>query len=391
MKNLTLMAIGIPVMALVSGCRTDQKGPIEKDSEPPGEIKNITVEALPGGAKMKYTLPSDPDLLYVLAEYSNKTGRRFDFKSSYYLNFLVINGFAEVSRYEVKMYAVDRSGNRSIPSVVPVTPDTPPVVETYNSLRLKPDFGGIRISFKNPSKAELAIVASTPDLEGKMAKAITYHTSMDSGNFALRGYEPKPRKFEVYVKDRWDNTSDVLQGEFTPIYEVRLDKTKFKKMLLPGDYPEKSWSGDMSNIWDDKMDESRFHSGNAPSNQPKMFTFDLGVETRLSRFSLQTIPNDHHWFADITMKRYEIWGTVSLDHSGSLDGWTKLIEVTSIKPSGLPFGELTGEDREAGRRGDEGNFLLTLPKVRYIRIRCLENWSGNTNIVISEITFWGTE
>jgi hypothetical protein len=91
------------------------------------------------------------------------------------------------------------------------------------------------------------------------------------------------------------------------------------------------------------------------------------------------------------MKRYEVWGASELNEDGSFNGWTKLLTMTNIKPSGLPIGLFTDEDRAAGKAGDEANFAPDLPKVRYIRIRCLENWSGNTNMVISEVTFWGSD
>ena len=47
--------------------------------------------------------------------------------------------------------------------------------------------------------------------------------------------------------------------------------------------------------------------------------------------------------------------------------------------------------RIAGRNGDSGNFSSDLPAVRYIRIRCLKNWSGNTNMTFTEISFWGDD
>jgi len=392
MKYLKFAGIGIMVIVIATQCGSDPKGPIEKDTVPPGQISNVIVSALSGAVKISYTLPSDPDLLYVVAEYTNKMGRKFEFKSSYYTNSLIMNGFGDVSPYDVTMYAVDRSGNRSASVTKSVTPNTPPVLVAYSSLELVADFGGIRVSFENPSKADLSIVVRTPDLEGKMAIATTYYTASEKGYFVMRGYAPKSRKFEVYIADRWGNTSDVRLAEITPILEVQLDKAKFKEVFLPGDSPGTTYGGALRKMWDGSTTPGGgryYHSGNAPSTVPKMLTFDLGVEAKLSRFALQAPSNDI--FNDVALKKYEIWGTITLDPSGSFDGWTKLLDVTSVKPSGLPRGQLTAEDREAGKRGDERGFSINLPRVRFIRIRCLENWSGSTNMVISEVTFWGTE
>lgn len=384
------------LLAIMAGCgENDTLRPIEQDGTAPGGVKNVEVENLPGAARITYSLPSDPDLLYVEGVYQNKAGKKMEFKSSFYTNTLMVDGFADSTIYSVDLRAVDRSGNRSEPVTIQVTPKTPPVIATYKSLDIKPDFGGVIVSFKNKVKAELAIIVTTPDSTGAMAIAKIFYTSRDSASFPVRGYASEPRKFGVYVKDRWSNTSDVLTRELTPIYEIQIDKTNFREIVLPGDSPCNFWSGGMPYVWDGKVapDGPGFglHTGNASTGVPKVVTFDMGVEAQLSRFSTQTVPDERHWYNDVSMKRYEVWGASELNEDGSFNGWTKLLTMTNIKPSGLPIGLFTDEDRAAGKAGDEANFAPDLPKVRYIRIRCLENWSGNTNMVISEVTFWGSD
>jgi hypothetical protein len=387
---------GIILMLLVAGaCDKDQLSPIETDGAAPGPVRNATAQSLAGAAKITYSLPSDPDLLYVQAIYKNKAGRDMEFKSSYYTNFLIVNGFADTEPHAVDIYAVDRSGNRSEPITIQVTPLTPPVLETYNSLVLKPDFGGVEVSFMNATRADLAIIVTTPDSTGKMTVARTFYTARDTAKFTVRGFASELRKFGVQVRDRWGNTSDVLQQELLPIYEILLDKTKFKAMELPGDTKCNEWGGAMPYVWDGRVtgDITGFglHTGNASTGVPKFITFDMGVEAQLSRFSQWTVQDDRHWYNDVSLKRYEVWGALNPNPNGSFDGWTKMATLTNIKPSGLPIGLFTDDDRVAGQTGDEYSFPSDLPKVRYIRIRCLENWSGNTNMVISEVSFWGTD
>jgi 3D (Asp-Asp-Asp) domain-containing protein len=395
MRNIKLLIVTAFVLAMISSCKRDEQKPIEGDKSAPAAIKNVSVQNLSGGAKITYSLPADPDLLYIQAIYKNQEGKNVEFKSSYYTNSITVEGFSDTTEHAVEVYAVDRSGNRSAAVMVTVVPKAPPVLTTYRSLAIAPDFGGIIVSFKNLSKADLAIVVTTPDSTGKMAIARTFYTARDSASFSLRGFPSEARKFGVYVRDKWGNTSEVLNSEITPIYEVQLDKKKFKEMFLPGDSPCTSWGGAMPNVWDGRVlpdvDFCCLHTGNVGTGIPKYVTFDMGVLAQLSRFSQQTVADDKHWYNDVSMKRYEIWGTDSYDPSGSFNGWTKLATVTNSKPSGLPTGLLTEDDRIAGRIGDEVNFPADIPKVRYIRIRCLDNWSGNTNMVISEVTFWGND
>lgn len=380
----------------ISSCEESNLEPVEKDDLAPEPISNVTVENLPGAAQITYSLPFDPDLLYIEAEYVSENGTVRQFKSSYYSNTIKVEGFGNTNEYEVKLYAVDRSENRSIPVKISIQPETPPVLSTYNSLQVVPDFGGVTVSFKNLAEADLAIGVCTTDSIGDFITANTFYTSRDSANFSVRGYESVSRLFGVFIRDRWGNVTDTLFHELTPIYEVMLDKSKFKEVNLPGDSPVTLWGASMPYIWDGRaLPESAgnwgAHTGNVATGEPMYFSFDLGVVAQLSRFSLQTVTDDKHIFNDVAPRLYEIWGCTEFNTDGSFDAWTKLLTVENIKPSGLPLGMLTEDDRIAGEAGDEANFPLDAPKVRYIRIRCLKNWAGNTNMVISELTFWGND
>jgi hypothetical protein len=389
-----IICIGV-LLVLIGSCKRDQLKPIENDKDAPAPVTNAVAENLPGAARITYSLPPDPDLLYIEAVYKSREGKSMQFKSSFYTNSILVEGFADTAEQEVAVYAVDRSENHSPAVLVKIRPQTPPVAATRQSLEVVPDFGGISIRFKNKTKADLAILVSTPDSLGDMVNVQTFYTARDSAAFSVRGYEAKPRKFLVYVRDRWGNLSDTLSVELTPVYEIKLDKGKFKEVVYPGDAACNFWGGAMPNAWDGLVlpDVSNFglHTGNIGTGVPKYFSFDLGVTAQLSRFSLQTVADDKHWYNDVTPKRYEIWGAVDPDKDGAFTKWTKLTTITTIKPSGTPLGILTDDDRTAGLLGDEANFPINIPKVRYIRIRCLENWSGNTNMVISEFTFWGND
>lgn len=396
MKRNRLSIFFCLLAMVMSSCQESDLEPVENDQIAPEPVSNATVENLPGAVQITYSLPFDPDLLYVEAEYVSKDGTVRQFKSSYYSNTIRVEGFGDTDEYEVELCAVDRSENKSTPLKVTIKPQTPPVLLTYNSLQITPDFGGVTVKFKNLTEADLAIGVCTTDSIGDYITANTFYTSRDSASFSVRGYESVSRLFGVFIRDRWGNLTDTLFQELTPVYEVMLDKSKFKEVDLPGDSPATSWGGSMPYIWDGRaLPESAgnwgAHTGNVATGEPMYFSFDLGVVAQLSRFSLQTVPDEKHIFTDVSPKRYEIWGCTELNSDGSFDGWTKLLTIENIKPSGLPLGMLTEDDRIAGEAGDEANFPLDAPKVRYIRIRCLENWSGNTNMVISEVTFWGND
>lgn len=90
------------------------------------------------------------------------------------------------------------------------------------------------------------------------------------------------------------------------------------------------------------------------------------------------------------LKTWEVWGrTDTPPADGSWDGWTKLMDCESHKPSGLPVGQHTAEDWEYLQAGEDFEFPAEAPPVRYIRFKVLETWGGMDFIHFTEFTFWG--
>jgi len=89
----------------------------------------------------------------------------------------------------------------------------------------------------------------------------------------------------------------------------------------------------------------------------------------------------------------EIWGSVDPNSNGSWDdSWTYLMTIESVKPSGLPMGQLSDEDRQLILDGEEFTFPSDIPPVKYIRFKILETWSGAKNQwFMMEVSFWGSE
>jgi hypothetical protein len=62
---------------------------------------------------------------------------------------------------------------------------------------------------------------------------------------------------------------------------------------------------------------------------------------------------------------------------------------TETKPSGLPYGEQNDEDYNKANAGFDWEADINAPKVRYLRIKCLKNWGGSTNLAIAELQVYG--
>jgi len=90
------------------------------------------------------------------------------------------------------------------------------------------------------------------------------------------------------------------------------------------------------------------------------------------------------------MKRFEIWGSANPSLTGTFDDtWSLLGSYEVVKPSGLPYGTDNSVDQATAAAGFSWNIDINAPKVRYLRIRCLENFGGGTAQSINELSVFG--
>jgi hypothetical protein len=177
-----------------------------------------------------------------------------------------------------------------------------------------------------------------------------------------------------------------ISGTF-PKYETMFDRTKFSALSLPGDEPS-AYGWVLPNLWDGIIGDQGFHTA-VSTNWPQVESIDLGVKGKISRIKEFQRQGDYI-FKEANIKKFEIWGADTFDPSGSWVNWTKLMDCTSVKPSGSPIGTITDADRAWAAAGEE--FINTLAPdkmVRYIRIKVLETWRGDQYFHLSELQVFG--
>src|SRR5699024_4997632 len=150
---------------------------------------------------------------------------------------------------EVTLVAVDRSGNESEGTKITIKPLISPVQVGYSSLSYIEDFGGINVSYENPSGADLITTIMTRDFTGEWKEYSKNYTSQSDVNFSVRGLPSVTATFGVFIRDKWNNYSDTLIKDLTPLKEIKLNKKKFSVVNLPNDAEIDTWP--IESFWDD--------------------------------------------------------------------------------------------------------------------------------------------
>lgn len=399
---LIISIIGYIFMGCSEEGRLDH---IDHTAPAPQPITIKRIDNISGGAIIRYNIPIDQDLLGVKAQYERIPGQIVQTEASLYTDSLIIEGLGETKTYKVKLYSVGRNGKTSDTTLVEVNPLEPPIKTAKKNMDAT--FGGVRISFTNEARANLALVLMVEsEEEGVWTPLQTFYTKATHGNFYKRGLESKEQKFALFVRDRWNNKSDTLIQHLTPALEEEIPKINFKNMKLPGDtwqpiesqYPlERLWDGSTSSA-------SNIFASKATDPIPQHFTIDLGHTVSISRFKI------HHRsgreYADKSPRLFELWGSELPPPDGSWDNWHLLGEFEAFKPSGYEedgsVGIITPDDvAYANQQGIDCELIITdkiedpYKQVRYIRFRTIATYATygtditNAQVYFSEITFWG--
>ncbi|WP_192350091.1 DUF5000 domain-containing lipoprotein [Algoriphagus sp. Y33] len=396
--DIKILATAIFLVVLMISCdeAMESREPSGNDQSVPSAVSNVQVTNLPGKALFTYSVPEDKNLLFIKAEYQLPSGKSREVTASFYKDSLLVEGFIDTLEHEVKIYSVSRNNVESAPFVVTVKPLEAPVWKVFKSLEVQNTFGGFNVSANNPDEEEVSIYIMKRnafnqfDVDNRMS----VFTSEDDILAKIRGLDTLAYDFRIFVKDKWGNSTDTVAQVVEPIFETQLDPVGFRAFVLPGDAPQVPNGARLEYAWDNRLGwpwTSFTHQVNG-GPEPHIITFDMGVEAKLSRLWIRAYPelNPQQFYFLTSLRKFEVWGSVSPNLSGALDeSWTLLGSYEVEKPSGTSYGQDSALDREVASAGWDFEVDLDAPKIRYIRIRCLENWAGGTAQSINELRIYG--
>jgi len=382
---------------LILGCSEEERGAYGSDEIPPDAVEINSVENKPGGAIIKFTPPTNEDLLYIRGAYSDENGISKQVIVSSVIDTLSIIGFGQAGDYNVDVTAIDTSDNESVAVTTTISPLEAPIHAILESIEGAQDFGGINISYLNPTRAEVSLNMSILDQDGNQVFKESFYTSQANSSYSFRGYDPIPTTFIIYVEDRWGNKSITKTLESTPLEDVFLDKGFFSIQQMPGDESFSEYGFSANQMWDGSW-SSQWNCGHTNFLAlPHQLTINLGQSAKLNRFKLYQ-RGGTELYKHGNPKRFQIYGRENLDNlpiyspSNPGDGWILLGEFESFKPSGLPPGSNTEEDYLFQDNGEDFVFDSNVQQynIQYIRFVNLETWNNQMVSVIGELSFWGS-
>ena len=416
MQHIILL---LSITILFSCGDADMNSPIGKGDGVPQPVTVTGIENVSGGAIVKYNLPNDDNVNYIEAVYYIK-GVKTTKKGSFYTNELELDGFPEVGEYNVSLYSVSFSEVRSEPVEVTVYPTTPPFLTVAETLDVEPVFGGVKSTYRNPTGANLQLVFYKQNDGGIWEELETLYTSLKEGVFYVRGLESVETTFGVVCRDRWQNVSDTLEIQATPIYEEMADRTLFANLPLPGDItydlPNRtppaqpyhtgagSGVGNIHALWSGNTTQPfsgtnpYFFFSNTSASLPQSITIDLGREYEMSRFVYfpRQVRNSSnppaHTFAATHVKRFELWGSNNPNPDGSWASWTLIGSFDSVRPSGNPIPgdeNSTPEDRLVTTNGENFDMPEGIEPYRYVRYRVFSTWGNQPYWASLQFQFFG--
>ncbi len=381
---------------LILGCTEDKHEPNGSDNIPPGKVVINSIINRPGGAVINFTPPTDLDLLYVKGKYFNEKNENKEVIVSSYIDSLNINGFGLAGDYEVQVTALDLGNNESAPVTAEISPLEAPIHAILESIQGIEDFGGINISYENPTRASVSLNMSIENDNGDVVFKESFYTSQSNSSYSFRGYESKLTVFVIYIEDRWGNQTEQRKFEITPLEDVFLDKQLFSIVPMPGDESFSEYGFSANQIWDGSW-SNQWNCGHTNFlSLPHQLSIDLGQNVKLNRFKLYQ-RGGSELYKHGNPREFRLYGRENLDNlpiydpSKPGDGWILLGDFESFKPSGLPPGSNTEEDYLFQDNGEDFVFSLEARKknIRYIRFINDRSWNNQMVTVIGELSFWG--
>ncbi|MDF2474773.1 MAG: hypothetical protein K0S24_256 [Sphingobacterium sp.] len=397
MKRLLLLFVMLSTILVQMSCdkyADDYKNYLDnKEIVYPGQARNLRYYAGHFRTKLVWNPSPDPNIAYYIVSWENGN-KSVQVAASTHNPVdsiqVVIPDLTEYV-YSFSIRAYDRDGNASIgqqiQNVRVYGTNFQSLLLNRSPNRQNPysinEDNKVLLHFNAPDTLNVVTEISYSDNAGKEK---TVRLSQKQNSIELPDFRfgsSVSYKSGYLAEDNGIDTIFVLASEVYPQIRrsIAIDKTKFHEFNLPNDAGP-DWGWVITNLWDNNFGEPGYHTPGR--DLPLSFTLDMGEQYELSRLKIWQRLSGLYNYGN--PKRFEVWGSNNPSSDGSWGSWTKLADFMTRKPSGLPTGSVSDEDRKVAEQGDDYTFPNEIQAFRYLRFKVLETWGGTNYVHILEIT-----
>lgn len=383
---------------IASGCDPNDSN----DAKPPGDVVIVSVQPTNGGGIINYDLPTDDDILFVRADYTNAQGEQVFRVASKHQNSIEISGMLDSTPVEVQVRVVDESQNKSKGVAVEVIPERSFIYDILEDISLVADLGGVRVSWENLEEKTVFIYLYI-EVNGVEEVRILSSNTRTNSKF-VRGLAALPTKFSVKVEDFDGNESPIREvGQYTPLFEEKIKKdtwTLVENLSINGN----AYEGSTVNFWDDIVDTSSTNSDNSyfiinradnggVLRWPLDIVIDLNKKVKINRFKVWQraywygAPNDPfepYYYQAENLRTFDLY--VSNDKLQ----W-QLLGTYDIGDPMNNDGTIPAEKLEEAALGHDFNLDEISPEFRYLKFSITANFGSDTFVHGSEISLYGID
>lgn len=383
------------ILATIIACSNDDN----IDTKPPGAVFNITITPTNGGGIINYSLPVDDDILYVKAVYTNSQGEEVFRVSSKHTTSVEINGLNQYEPVKVKLYVVDLNENISEAIEIDFTPLKSFIFLVQESIQIKPDLGGVKISWDNIASKTVFVYVHMLEDATESVRILSSNNVKES--IFIRGLASKEFTFSTKVEDFDKNITELEEkGKYTPLFEEKIDKstwTLVSGQSINGD----AYEGKTVNFWDDVVDTVETDADNSyfiitrdnnggSLNFPLDIVIDFNKNVKIQRFKVW---QRAFWYngGGVTY-HYQEENIKSFNLYSSTDSQTwNLLGQFDIGDPRDASGNIPTTAFQEAIDGHDFSLPNTSEAFRYLKMEITSNYGSTSITVGSEITLFGLD
>ncbi len=369
------------------------------DTTPPGILSDISVVPTNGGGIISYSLPSDNDISYVRAEYTNSQGEDVFRVSSRYNNSIEINGLNQTTPIQIRLYVVDENENVSEEVEIEFTPLESFIYLVQQSIEISPDLGGVKITWENIASKTVFVYVHILNGTNETIRILSSDNAQES--LFIRGLDAVEMTFSTKVEDFDGNITDLqVVGNYTPLFEEKIEKNTWT-LIASQSMNGNAYEGRTVNFWDDIVDTVETDSDNSyfiatrennggSLNFPLDIVIDLNKNVKIKRFKIW---QRAYWYqgGGVTYHyQEENLKSFNLYASNDAQSWDLLGEFDIGDPRDSA-GNIPATAFQEAIDGHDFTLDNTSEQFRYLKFSITSNYGSTIITVGSEITLYGLD